>query len=477
MRSRAERFTGHCGRFGAAPVSRRALLQRSGLGLGWMAASSMLAAESAGAKRGAVGRQDPRPVGSVILLFMAGGPSHVDTFDPKPELMRLDGQQTPQSISERFELSATMGNGTRTLMASPFSFRRYGESGLPVSNLFPWTAQHADRLCVIRSMQHETVIHVPGEYVMTTGSITGDRPSLGAWSVYGLGSENQNLPGFIVLGGGPRPTYASGFLPARYQGTQIPNAGTGLADLKFPRGMSLSKRRQQLDLIRQLNHRLTQRLGPQDSQLDARLRSYELAFGMQMSAPEAFDLSGETRACQRLYGVDQAATAEIGRRCLLARRLVERGVRFIQVRVEGWDSHADLLGGHTTAAAKCDQPIFGLLTDLGRRGLLDSTLVVWGGEFGRTPGVEGKRDKGGRDHSPGGFTVWMAGSGIKGGQVIGATDEVGYTAVENVVRPCDLHATMLHALGVDQRAIGFEHHGRREIPTFNGGRIVREAFA
>lgn len=460
---------------GNRPTSRREMLQSSMLGFGWMAASHLLGETTSTQAAGILKQPAHQPTAkNIVFLFMAGGPSHIDTYDPKPQLTRLDGQTTPESIRRNFQASAVQGNGTRKLMASPFSFQQYGESGLFASNLVKHTAEHIDDLCLFRSLQHDTVIHVPGEYVMTTGTIGGDRPSLGAWVNYGLGSENDNLPGFIVLGGGPRPTYAPGFLPSEFQGTVIQKAGDGIPNLSLPYGISFEKRQDQIQLIGRLNARHLERLGKVDTELEARLRSYELAFRMQMAAPEAFDLSQETVATERLYGMDDEKTREVGTQCLLTRRLIERGVRFIQVRVEGWDSHDDLLGGHNAASGKSDKPIAGLISDLKQRGLLDSTLLVWGGEFGRTPGVE---KKGGRDHSPGGFTMWLSGAGIRGGQTIGETDEVGYTAIDRVLRPADFHATILHALGINQHDLHFQHRGRKEIPTFNGGEVVHEAFA
>jgi hypothetical protein len=457
------------------PASRREMLQRSVQGFGWLAASSLLAQDQATGLAGAMQQLPHSPTANnVVFLFMAGGPSHVDTYDPKPELTRLDGQTTPESIQKHFQASAVQGNGTRRLMASPFRFRQFGESGQWGSTLVEQTARHIDDLCIVRSLQHDTVIHVPGEYVMTTGTIGGDRPSLGAWVNYGLGSENQNLPGFVVLGGGPRPTCASGFLPSRTQGTMIQNAADGIPNLNMPHGVSVEDREDQLDLIGRLNSRHLHRIASPDTELEARIRSYELAFRMQMAAPEAFDFVQETEATRRLYGLDHDQTRKVGTQCLLTRRLIERGVRFIQLRVDGWDSHDDLIGGHSAAAGKSDKPIAGLISDLRQRGLLDSTLLVWGGEFGRTPGVE---KKGGRDHSPGGFTMWLAGGGIRGGQTIGATDEVGYTAIDRVVTPADFHATILHALGINQHDLHFEHRGRKEIPTFNGGDVLQEAFA
>ena len=459
-----------CGQGATRFHSRREMLQRSAFGFGWLAASGLIEQEQLGAAK--PNRQsDNATAKSVVFLFMAGGPSHIDTYDPKPLLTELDGQETPESIRKTFKATAMFGNGTRRLMASPFKFENYGECGMPGSELVPHTSQHMDDLCMIKSIQHDTVIHVPGEYMMTTGSIAGDRPSMGAWVHYGLGTENQNLPGFVVLGGGPRPTYAPGFLPSEHQGTAI-NAQDGIPNLNLPKTVTTVQRQGQLGLIDKLNKRHLEKIGG-DSELEACVRSYELAFRMQMAAPAVFDLSNETQATERLYGMDDEKTREVGTRCLLTRRLVESGVRFIQLRVVGWDSHDDLVDGHGKASGKSDKPIAGLIADLKQRGLLDSTLLVWGGEFGRTPGVE---KKGGRDHSPGGFTMWMAGGGIEGGQAIGRTDEVGYTAVERILTPADIHATILHALGVDQYELSFKHRGRKEIATFNGGEVIKEAF-
>ncbi len=466
MNDRKSTFT--CDRNFVTPLSRRQMLQNSALGFGWLAANSLM--HKPVHASGSI-PSHKATAKSVVFLFMAGGPSHIDTYDPKSELTRLDGHETPESIRKNFKATAMFGNGTRLLMVSPFRFHHYGECGLPASELVTHTARHMDELCLIKSVQHDTVIHVPGEYMMTTGSIAGDRPSMGAWVNYGLGTENQNLPGFVVLGGGPRPTYAPSFLPSEFQGTAI-NASDGIPNLRLPRAMNSSERAGQLGLINRLNSRHLEKSG-NHSELEARLRSYELAFRMQMAAPAVFDLSQESESIKKLYGMDNEKTREVGTRCLLTRRLVENGVRFIQVRVDGWDSHDDIIDGHGKASGKSDKPIAGLITDLKQRGLLDSTLLVWGGEFGRTPGVE---KKGGRDHSPGGFTMWMAGGGIEGGQVIGRTDEVGYTAVQRVVSPADIHATILHALGIDQHLNYFEHRGRREIATFNGGNVINEVF-
>jgi hypothetical protein len=318
-----------------------------------------------------------------------------------------------------------------------------------------------DDLCVLRGCRHASPIHAPAEYIATTGTQVGDRPSLGAWVTYGLDSVSQDLPSFVVFvaGGSGRPAaWSSGFLPARYQGTVV--GSEGIPNLPLPPGCTTADRRAQLDLIGALDRRHLERHAG-NSELDARIRSYELAFRMQTAAGEAFDLARETREVRTLYGLDDKDTAEFGRYCLLARRLVERGVRFIQLRSGGWDAHKDLAKEHLRSARKVDRPIAALLTDLKRRGLLSQTLVIWGGEFGRTPTAQGgSAATAGRDHSPSGYSMWLAGGGVKGGQVIGATDPVGYAAVERPVHPNDLHATILHALGIDQHRLYFKHNNR-----------------
>jgi hypothetical protein len=471
-----------CGRFERPHLSRREMLSRSALGFGSLALWDLLgdgglrAAESASGP--ALGGQRPGArARSVIFLYMGGGPSQVDTFDPKPELTRFHDGEVPESLARELPLSAMMGNAVKKLMGSPFPFERRGRSGLPVSSLFSETGRHADDLCVLRSVWHDTVIHVPGEYMLTTGTQLGDRPSLGSWLVYGLGSENRDLPGFLVFGGKFPNAWSAGFLPARYQGVAIGNDEDRIPNLSLPSRSSDGARRLQLELLSRWNRRhLETRTGEEASELEARIRSYELAFRMQRSSPEAFDLRAEPEEVRRLYGLDGKETAEYGSYCLLARRMVERGVRFILVRADGWDSHADLKGGHESAARKVDRPIAGLLEDLKRRGLLEETLVIWGGEFGRTPTIENPGATPGRDHSPGGFSVWLAGGGIRGGQAIGATDPLGYHAVERPISVSDLHATVLHSLGIGERELYFEHKNRKEIVTVNGGEVVREAF-
>ncbi len=466
-----------CGNYGPPVLSRREMLRRAGLGFGNLALTTLLLEDGLLAAGDSDTPLRPSFAGkarSVIFLFMGGGPSHVDTWDPKLELARLDGKDVPESIAR--DIPRIARSRLTRLFASPYKFTPRGHSGIPVSELFPATGAWVDELCVLRSCRHETPIHAPAEYVATTGTQVGDRPSLGAWLTYGLGSANRNLPAFIVFIAGEtgRPVaWSSGFLPSRYQGTVVRKEG--IPNLGLPPGCAPQARRAQLDLIGRLNqHHLEKH--PGNSELEARVRSYELAFRMQTAAAEAFDLSRETRETRRLYGLDEKPTADMGAYCLLARRMVERGVRFVQVRMGGWDAHGNLVKNHTPQAAQSDRPVAALLADLKRRGLLDSTLVVWGGEFGRTPAAENPGPTPGRDHSPSGYSMWLAGGGVRGGQVIGATDPVGYAAVERPIHPNDLHATILHALGIDQNDLYYLRDNRREKVTVNGGEVIDEVF-
>ncbi|MFN0055059.1 MAG: DUF1501 domain-containing protein [Planctomycetales bacterium] len=445
-----------------SPLSRRELLRRTGGGFGVLALTALLAEDSIGAPQGT--DLDPlsprRPhflprAKRVIFLFMPGGPSQVDTFDPKPRLSRDDGQPSPKLY---------LGQ-QRNLLGSPWKFQRYGQSGLEVSELFPQTATCVDDLCIIRSMVTDDPNHPGGCLLMHTGERVLSRPSLGAWITYGLGTENQNLPGFVAIGPGPiiegARQYGASFLPAAYQGTFVSDVARPMKNLSNPRVSSRQQRRE-LDLLAQLNdlHHL-ERLD--DHRLSARIASFELAFRMQSAAPEAFDLGGESPSTATLYGLDQPTTEVFGRQCLLARRLVERGVRFVQLYhttggFQPWDQHSGLKAGHEKNALATDRPIAGLLQDLKQRGLLDETLVIWGGEFGRTPAREGKAD--GRDHHPFGFTMWLAGGGIRGGMAYGATDEFGWDAIENKMHVHDLHATILHLLGLDHEQLTYRFAGR-----------------
>jgi hypothetical protein len=464
-------------------ASRREFLHRIGGGFGALAFSCLLGQDGVLARARAAGTADgpgspaaphfPARAKSVIWLFMEGGPSHLDLFDPKPELERLAGQPMPASFGRPITAMGTAGN---TIMASRRTWKRYGRSGLWVSDWYPRVAEHADDLCVLRSCWADGLNHVGSVCQMNTGDILAGRPSMGAWSVYGLGTGNENLPAFVVLtdagevNGGPK-NWSSGFLPAVYQGTQLRSEGSPIYHLAPPPGLTPERQRAKLDLLAGLNRHFSADK-PDDSELTARLASYELAWRMQSAAPEAVDLAGETEATRRLYGLDRKETAKFGANCLLARRLVERGVRFIQCYSGSgnlWDAHNDLEGNHGKYCHQTDQPIAGLLTDLKARGLLDSTLVIWGGEFGRTPFNE-KGD--GRDHNPWGFTLWMAGGGVKPGTVVGGTDEIGLRAVENRAHVRDVHATILHLLGLNHQELVYRHNGREERPTVNTGQVI-----
>ena len=472
----------HCGNFGQPMLSRREMLQRAGMGFGALALACLMREDGllAGAEPTADNGsgQGLRPTGktrSIIFLFMGGGPSQVDTWDPKPLLTRLNGQNVPESIARHVPRIARAP--LTGLYGSPYRFTRHGRSGLPVSELFPEIAKHVDDLCVLRSCRHNSPIHAPAEYLATTGTQVGDRPSLGSWITYGLGSENHNLPSFVVMlsngsGSGREPGWSAGFLPARYQGTVV--RAEGIANLTMPGGTSPSQRQAQLDLIADLNRRHLERHGG-NNELEARIRSYEMAFRMQTAAPEVFDLARETQATRDLYGIGQTDTNEFGTFCLLARRLVERGVRFVQLRSGGWDAHGNLPRNHGPQARKTDRPIAGLLADLKRRGLLESTLVIWGGEFGRTPvSQQGSR---GRDHNATGFTMWFAGGGIKPGTIYGRTDEIGLKAVEDRAHVNDIHATILHLMGLDHTKLTFLHSGRDERLTDVAGEVIRPVLA
>ena len=463
------------------PLNRRELLRRSGGGFGALALSALMADETvSGAELKA---EEPgaslivkRPhftarAKRVIFLFMPGGPSQVDTFDPKPQLTKDDGKPSPKLYIGQ----------QRNLMASPWKFRQYGQSGLEVSELFPQTAKRVDDLCVIRSMVTDDPNHPGGCLLMHTGERVSSRPSLGAWVTYGLGAENRNLPGFVAVGPGPiiegARQYGSSFLPAVYQGTFVSNPDQPLKNLSA--SVSDDRQRRELNALNRLNE-LHRNGRADDSRLSARIDSFELAYRMQTTAPEAFSLAGETEETGKLYGIDQPATQTFGKQCLLARRLVERGVRFVQLYhttggFQPWDQHSDLKAGHERNAFATDLPIAALLHDLKQRGLLEDTLVIWGGEFGRTPAREGTAN--GRDHHPFGFTIWLAGGGVKCGIKYGATDEYGWDAIENPVHIHDLHATILHLLGLDHELLTYRFAGRDFRLTDVYGNVVKEILA
>ena len=427
--------------------------------------------------------QFPARAKSVIFLMMNGAPSQVDTFDYKPELAKYAGKELPKGKDY-------INSGNRKvgfLTPAWRDFKPGGESGLLISDYFPKVREHADKLCVLNSCHTDSHAHGSALVAMNTGKTLIGRPSLGSWSVYGLGSENADLPGYVVIldkRGGPisgQPNWSSGFMPATYSGTLFRPVGDPILDLKGPEHITAKVQREQLDLLAKINQQhLAQR--PGGDELAARIDSYELAYRMQSATPEAVDLSQESAETLKMYGVGQKTTDEYGRNCLIARRLVERGVRFIQLYSGGghleetWDAHESIEKNHGQHGAEVDQPISALLTDLDQRGMLDDTLVVWGGEFGRMPLSEGP-DAPGRNHNPYGFSMWMAGGGVKGGMNYGATDELGFEAVENKVHLHDLHATILHIMGLDHESLSYFHQGRDETLTDVVGKVVQGILA
>jgi len=414
---------------------------------------------------------------SVVFLFMSGGPSHMETFDPKPLLNKLNGQKRPASFGEaKYQFVGAEAK----LLGTKRTFKKYGKSGIEVSDLMPHLAECIDDIAVIRSCHGDMVVHSAAQYQLFTGRVIPGFPSMGSWTIYGLGAEAESLPAYVVLPDphgaqeAGQPMYSNGFLPAVYQPTMFRPGNKPVLNLDLPAGVSMNQRRKTLDLIRGLNQA---DMAPGDTELAARINAYDLAFKMQVEAPAIFDLSSEPRETLEMYGIGKPATDDYGRRCLLTRRLIEKGVRFVCPVSGGgtgrlqWDAHEDIEENHLRMSAQTDQPIAALLKDLKRRGLLDSTLVVWGGEFGRSPESQGSK---GRDHHNLGFSMWMAGGGIKGGQVVGATDEIGLRAVE---RPChfrDVHTTMLNQLGLNQDALSYLHQGRKERLTEVHGTVISE---
>ena len=458
--------------------TRRDFFTRAGSGLAGIALASLLQKDGLAA---GVDPMAPKPphippkAKSVIWLFMEGGPSHIDLFDPKPKLMELAGQPLPASFGKPI---TAMGTGNNTLMPSKRTFQQHGKSGIWVSDWYPNIAKQADDLAVIRSCWADGLNHVGSVCQMNTGDILAGRPSMGAWVTYGLGSANQNLPSFVILlddkdpVGGPK-NWSSGFLPASYQGSQFRQGDTPILWLKPPAGVSDEQQRHKLQFLKQVNERFSADKSD-DTELEARIRSYELAYQMQAAAPEAVDLTKESEATKKLYGMDEEPTQTFGRNCLMARRLVERGVRFVELYCgsgSGWDAHNNIEGNHGKWCKASDKPIAGLLADLKSRGMLKDTLVVWGGEFGRTPFNE-KGD--GRDHNPWGFSMWMAGGGVQGGQTIGTTDEIGLRAVDRPYHVHDIHASILALLGLDHARLTFMHNGRAERPTITSGELIKD---
>lgn len=459
---------------GFAGVALSAMLQQHGFSFG-----DESAAQPAAGPLAAKSPHFATPAKSCIFLMMNGAPSQVDTFDYKPELERYAGKELP--AEKQFINSGGRKVGYLTPNWRPF--RPGGESGLLISDYFPQVRRHADKLAVIRSCHGDSHAHGSALVAMNTGTTFIGRPSLGSWAVYGLGTENQNLPGYVVMldkRGGPisgQPNWSSGFMPSSYQGTLFRPIGNPILDLQGPAHLDRAAQRRQLDLLAQLNERhLADR--PDGAELAARIQSYELAYRMQSEAPEAVDLSREDQRTLDAYGVGKQPTDEFGRNCLIARRLVERGVRFVQLYSGGghleetWDAHESIEKNHGQHGAEVDQPIAALLDDLQQRGMLDSTLILWGGEFGRMPFSEGQGAPG-RNHNPYGFTMWMAGAGVRGGMSYGATDEFGFEAVEDKVHVHDIHATLLHLMGLDHERLTYFHQGREESLTDVYGQVIR----
>ncbi len=449
-------------------LSRREWFSRSATGFAGLALGALLAneqARAASADAPKPQRHFPAKARAVIQLFQHGGPSHMDILDPKPELNRRNGQPMPKYFTDLVKISAH-GN----LLGSPFKFKPAGQCGVEYSEIVPHTAACADDIAVVRSMYTEHNNHEQALWMMHGGRIVTGRPTLGAWVNYALGAENQNLPAYVVLrNDGSLPTdgtrnWSSGFLPPRYQGVHFRHSGTPVLYLQPSSPVSPKTQLLRRDLLRELNADHQERNPGISGELEARIASYEMAARMQLHAAEALDLNRETPQTHKLYGIGEPKTDSYARRCLIARRLVERGVRFVQIFVEGqiWDTHSKNAEGTKNCCAQTDKPIAGLLRDLKQRGLLDNVLVVWGGEFGRTPVSQSGE---GRDHHKQGFSLWLAGGGVKGGQAYGATDELGYHAIENRVMVADLHATILHLLGLDHRKVSYPFHGRDERLT------------
>jgi hypothetical protein len=475
-------------------LSRREMLLNGGAGFGALALahlleqSPVLGASATPAEEVSPSTpkrpHHPAKAKSIIFLYMEGAPSHLDLFDPKPLINKLAGQPIPSGFKGHLQAMTASEAGSR-IMESPRTWKQHGQAGTWVSEWLPHIAECVDDIAVIRSCWTDAVNHAGGVVQMNTGSAIGGRPSLGSWVSYGLGTENQNLPSFVVIQdddlkrvrSGSR-NWGAGFMPAVYQGTRFLSGSEPIQDLAAPAGITASQQRAKLDLLAEINQ---QHAEPrqQYSELDARIRSYELAFRMQAEAPTALDLSSETAETHRLYGLDDSETAVFGRNCLLARRLVERGVRFVQLyhgAGSGWDSHDNIEREHPPMCRSSDKPVAGLLTDLKRLGLLDETLVLWGGEFGRTcisetnTGREGR----GRDHNPTAFTMWLAGGDVQGGQTLGATDDLGLNIVEDPLHVLDLHTTILSLLGLDARQLTFMHKGRPERPDINQGHVYKK---
>ena len=460
-------------------LSRRSVLRTAANGFGALALQSLLAGNERINPLAAKPPHFAAKAKSVIFLFMVGAPGQMDTFDPKPALAKYAGQPLPESYGK---IGSQFTSGDTPILPSPWEFQRYGQSGLPVSSLYPHLSQCVDDICFVRNFYTESVVHAPAMYQVQSGRISMGYPSIGSWVTYGLGSPSENLPAYVVMPQpegtpeGGTPMWSSGFLPAVHQGTILRGGKSPVLNLNRPTGVDESRQRKMLNFLQKMNDLDT---ADGDSEMAARISSYELAFRMQSAAPEAVDLTKESEATKKLYGLDKKETTEFGTRCLLARRLVERGVRFVQLFSGGgpvsiqWDAHKDLKQNHEKMCGLTDQPIAALLTDLKSRGLLDSTLVIWGSEFGRLPMSQSGN---GRDHNPHGFTMWFAGGGVKGGQAIGETDEFGLRGVGERHHMRDFHSTILHALGLDQHKLWYLNNGRQEKLTDFGGQVISQVF-
>ncbi len=469
-RDRREFLCDAFGGFGALAVG--AMLQQQGLRAATVSGASMnpLAPKTPD-------MPDKAKAKAVIFLFMSGGPSHIETFDPKPLLNKLNGQKRPASFGEA---KYQFVNNDAKLLGTKRTFKPYGKSGIEVSDLMPRLAECIDDIAVIRSCHGDMVVHSAAQYQLFTGRIIPGFPSMGAWTIYGLGTESDSLPAYVVMPDphgaqeAGQPMYTNGFLPAIYQPTMFRPGSKPVLNLDLPQDVDMAHRRKTLDLIRGLNQA---NMAPDDTEFAARINAYDLAFKMQVEAPAVFDLSTESQETLDLYGVGKQPTDDYGRRCLLARRLIEKGVRFVCPVSGGgtatlqWDAHDDIEENHLRMSAQTDQPIAALLKDLKRRGLLDTTLVVWGGEFGRSPESQGSK---GRDHHNLGFSMWMAGGGIKGGQAVGGTDEIGLRAVDKPYHFRDVHTTILNQLGLSQDALSYLHQGRKERLTEIHGTVISE---
>jgi len=462
-------------------ISRRELFQRTGTGLGAIALSQMLASESQAATKDEVSeavKQIAPKAKNVIFLHMVGAPSHLDLFENKPELSRLNGELMPDKLWSGLRLAFIREQPK--LLGSPFKFQKHGESGVELSELLPNLAQVADEMCVIKSLHTEHFNHAPAQLFFQTGFGRFGRPSFGSWVNYGLGSENENLPGFVVMitgnvAGAGNSLWGSGFLPSKYQGVEFRSAGDPVLFLSDPPGMERSERRRIINGINHLNQ--TQLADVGDPEIATRINQYEMAYRMQTAVPELMDIKSESKLIHEMYGTQPGKTS-FANNCLLARRLVERGVRFVQLFDQGWDHHSGLLNGIKRKTKNVDQPIAALISDLKARGLLDETLVVWGAEFGRTPMLQGSDDpkKLGRDHHKDGYTIWMAGGGVKSGFTYGQTDEIGFNVVEDPMHINDFHATLLHLLGMDHEQLTFKFQGRNFRLTDVAGEVAHDVI-